>query len=419
MFIAGREFLRGHLLFYFMPITATDFRFENKLWRLVKQRASFLCNGWLIGMVLVVALRIAFCAQAPIESSDLYRHLGFTSHFLEFPKTFYWLVPTDFSNEFWSDFWSDQGYIYPPLALLFFSFFGTLGIGIFWVKLVLTLCDLGSALLIGKVTSKWAALLVFSAPISVWYTSHEGQYESMVTLFMVLAIFCARSGRWKLAGAAFMLALQTKQLGILIGPYLLFEILHRTRPRQIRAAKGFFIGLIGAFLPFLPFYYWRPGLWFLPLQNQQNILNAFYWPFFCSNGSMAHFDECSYLRILWDLAVSMTPIALLAFFLVRGQFFRKLPQVLPTLGFWIMIKSVSWVMNWYMLLLPGCSFALWRYRRCMMALLIIYWLQCGQQVASMIGDINIEEPASIARFQECIWSANYRAEEPDGNEEEK
>jgi hypothetical protein len=125
---------------------------------------------------------------------------------------------------------------------------------------------------------------------------------------------------------------------------------------------------------------------------------------------MAHFDECSDFRALWDFAVSFLPLALLALFLARRHFLRKLPQALPTLGFWLLIKSAAWVMNWYLLLLPACSFTLWRYRRCMMALLIIYWLQCGQQLASIIGDIRTEEPATITRFHQCIWSADYRAE---------
>lgn len=378
---------------------------------LLSERTPLPSRLLVAALLAVLALRVWYCTLAPIETSDLYRHLGFTSHFLDNPKAFYWLIPSDYPDEFWSDFWSEVPYIYPPVALLFFAFFGTLGIGLFWVKLTLTLFDLATAVLIGRSFSWWAALLVFSAPISVWYTSHEGQYESLVTFLMVFSIFSIRLGRWKMAGAAFLLALQTKQLAILIAPYLLFEIFHRIRPKRLRAAKGFLIGFCLAALPFLPFYYWRPGLWLLPLQNQEYLLNPYFWPFFCSNASIAHFDECSNLRALWNAIVSLAPISLLALFLAQGHFRRKLPQTLPSLGFWLMIKSAAWVMNWYMLLLPACSFALWRYRRCMIALLVIYWFQCGQQLASIFGDIRLEEPASIARFQQCIWSANYRAEE--------
>ena len=370
--------------------------------------------GWIMGFCLVGLLRLVFCTEAPIESSDLYRHLGFTSHFLQYPGKFYWLLPSDFPNEFWSDFWSDQVYIYPPFALFFFSFFGTLGLGLFWVKLVLSLCDLATALLIGRATNWWVGLLVFSAPASVWYTSHEGQYESLVTLLMVLAILCARKNHWKLAGVAFMLAVQTKQLGILIAPYLVYEIFQRARPERIRAGLGFLIASGVTFLPCVPFYWGRPGLWFLPLENQQNLLNPFYWPFFPTNFSVAHFDDCSNFRVVWNIVVTLVPLALLALFLGRGHFLKKLPQALPSIGFWVMIKSIAWAMNWYMLMLPGCTFALWRHRRVMIALLVIFWLQCGQQLACIIGDMRTEEPATIARFQKCIWFCDYRApEDPD------
>jgi hypothetical protein len=346
-----------------------------------------------------------------METSDLYRHLGFTSHFLENPSRFYYLLPSNFPQEFWSQFWSDQGYIYPPLALLFFSFFGTLGIGLFWVKLVLTFCDVATALLIGRALSWWGALVVFSAPISVWYTSHEGQYESLVTLLMALSVLCVRRGFWRWAGVAFMLALQSKQLAVLIAPYLLFEIFQRSWAEGVKAAQGFFIGCGVGFLPFISFYWWSPGLWFLPLQNQENILNPFFWPFFCTNTSIAHFDECSNFRMLWDVIATFAPLALLSMFLARGNFLKKLPQALPSIGFWLMVKSLSWAMNWYMLLLPGCTITLWRYRRWMMALLVIYWIQCGQQVASIVGDIPIEKSATIARFQHALWHANYRTKE--------
>ena len=139
---------------------------------LVRRRLS----GWarvffMIAFALTMLIRLAYCAEAPEDSSDLYRHLGFTSHFWENPAAFYWLMPWQFPHEFWSQFWTEVGYIYPPLALLFFAIFGGLGFGLFWVKLALTLFDLGSSILIARATSWWAGLLVFSAPVTVWYLS--------------------------------------------------------------------------------------------------------------------------------------------------------------------------------------------------------------------------------------------------------
>jgi hypothetical protein len=77
--------------------------------------------------------------------------------------------------------------------------------------------------------------------------------------------------------------------------------------------------------------------------------------------------------------------------------------------FWAMIKSLAWAMNWYMIFLPGFTFALWRHRRWMILLLAFYWLQCGQQVASYAGDDDPEDPADITRFHDALWHYDYRA----------
>jgi Gpi18-like mannosyltransferase len=379
---------------------------------LVRRKLSGTARVWFVmAFLLTLAVRLYYCAQAPIDTSDLYRHLGFTSHFLENPASFYKLLPSQFPHEFWSQFWTEISYIYPPLALLFFAAFGTLGAGLFWVKLTLTLFDLGSAFLIARATSWWAGLLVFSAPVTIWYTSHEGQYESLVTFLVVFTILSARSGRWFWTGVAFMLALQTKQLALLIAPYLLYEIFLRRHLEPRKAVVGFLIGFFGAFLPFAPFYWWRHDLWLLPLQNQENLLNPFYWPLFWRQGAMAHFEDVSHLRIVWNEVVTTIPLALLIVFVTRGSWLRRIPQALPSITFWVMIKSMAWVMNWYVILIPGLTVALWRHRRWLIVLLAFYWLQCGQQVSSYLGDDDYEEGGTVTRFKECIWHCNYRAVE--------
>jgi hypothetical protein len=377
---------------------------------LVRRRLEGTPRAWFISLFLVtLAIRLWCCTLAPEDTSDLYRHLGYTSHLLENPRAFYWMLPTAWPGEHWTTFWTEVGYIYPPLTLLFFAFFGTLGIGLFWVKLALTLLDLGSALLIARASSWWAGLLVFSAPVTVWYTSHEGQYESLVTFLIVLSVLAARNGRWIMAGAAYMLALQTKQPAILIAPYLFYEILIRRHLHPVRAIAGFLGGFAAAFLPFLPFYLWRHDLWLLPLQNQENVYNPFYWPLFWHPAAMAHFEEVSRFRMAWNAVVTNLPILILVLFLTRGSFPRRFMQASPSLMFWAMVKSLAWAMNWYMIFLPGFTFALWRHRRWMILLLVFYWLQCGQQVASYAGDDDPEDPADITRFHDALWHYDYRA----------
>jgi len=128
-------------------------------------------------------------------------------------------------------------------------------------------------------------------------------------------------------------------------------------------------------------------------------------------GVLDHFEDISRLRLVWNEVVTTAPLIILGFFLTRGSFLRRFPQALPSMTFWIMIKSMAWVMNWYMILIPGLTLALWRHRRWMLVLLILYWLQCGQQVASYVGDDDLEEDVTVSRFQECIWGCDYRAVE--------
>ena len=378
---------------------------------LVHRRLEGRARIWFLALFAgVTVLRLWFCALAPNDSSDLFRHLGFTSHFWEHPELFYWITPELFPNEHWSTFWTEVGYIYPPVALLFFTVFGTLGIGLFWVKLSLTLFDLASSILIGRVTTPWAGLLVFSAPVSVWYTSHEGQYESLVTLLVVLSVLAVRSGRWMGAGAFFMLALQTKQLAVLIAPYLLYELFIRKHLDPRAAWTRFLAGFLVTMLPFLPFYWWRPDLWLLPLQNQENVLNPFFWPLPWGHHPVDHFEGVSFLRIVWDETVSILPLMMLAIFVSRGYPLRRIPQALPSASFWLLIKSLSWVMNWYMILLPGLVLALWRHRRWMMVMMVFYWLQCGQQISRYIGkgDDDMEDTEDITRFHDALWHYDYR-----------
>jgi hypothetical protein len=108
--------------------------------------------------------------------------------------------------------------------------------------------------------------------------------------------------------------------------------------------------------------------------------------------------------------VTTIPLIILMVFVSRGSLWRRVPQALPSISFWIMIKSMAWVMNWYVILIPGLTLALWRHRRWLVVLLVFYWLQCGQQVASYVGDDDYEAEETVMHFQKSIWRAEYRAE---------
>lgn len=351
---------------------------------------------------LVTSLRVILCVLPPLDTTDLCRHLGFTMHFFDDPKAFYWLTPSRFSDEFWSRNWRDTVYIYPPLTLIFFAIFGKLGAGFFWVKLALTLCDLLAALLVGRAICWIAAMLIYAAPASIWYTSHEGQYEGLVTLLLVVAVLSAKEGSWRKAGIAFMLSLQCKQLAIFIAPYLLLEIFLNRSGTRLRSVAKLLTGMALAALPFVPFYIWRHDLWLLPLQGQMKGFNPFFWPLLWNQDAMrAHFGE--HPQIVWNTLCSTLPIVLLLLFLVSRDFWKRLPQALPTLGFYSLVKSLKWAMYWYFGLVPGFALALWRHRGVMLLLLAINWFVYKDVLNVTRYDIGHQDSADKEYFGKCIW----------------
>lgn len=123
-----------------------------------------LFKHWLIVLFcLALTYRIYACFQVPLVTTDVLRHLGYASHALDNNFAIYKTSAMEFEPEVWTSLaWSDQTYIYPPVTLLFFYLFSIFHLGIFWVKLTLTLVDLTCAYLFYKRISMVAAILFFS-----------------------------------------------------------------------------------------------------------------------------------------------------------------------------------------------------------------------------------------------------------------
>ena len=376
----------------------------------------FLCQEiwsfprWFIPLfIAVLALRIFYCVQAPLSTSDLFRHLGFTSHLFDDPKHFYYLVPTQFSSELWASNWASTVYIYPPVILLFFSLFAKLGLGFFWVKLVLTLTDVLTCILIGRSTCWIAAILFFVSPVSVWFSSHEGQYESLVNFLVVISVISARKGAWKTAGIAFMLALQAKQFGLLIFPYLIFEVFNRDKSKQLRSIKGLVIGILIGFVPFLPFYYWRSDILLLPFEAKIAGYNPFFWPILWNHSAvLAHFAGHTTPRILFNATTTLLPLILIGFLLLRGRFWWKLPQALPAVSFYCILKSLGWGMCWYLNMVPGLVLAMWRHRVTVILILIINCFTFKDYFEIIRCDRLNQDPKIKQYYERLIWFADYQ-----------
>jgi hypothetical protein len=122
--------------------------------------------------------------------------------------------------------WGQNPYNYPPVAVAFFTLIAALGGGPLLAKLLLTLCDAVSSVLIGRITKRpWLGAAFWMSPISMWWSSHEGQFEGLQTALGLGAV--AAMGTPFLCGVLFALAVQTKMTALALGPYFAFEMYKR------------------------------------------------------------------------------------------------------------------------------------------------------------------------------------------------
>ena len=334
----------------------------------------------------------------------MFRHLGFSSHL---GLDLYHNTPKDYGTEFWTQFWPTQKYIYPPGVPLFFSLFSVLGLGLFWVKFTLTLCELAASLVIARVLGPGAGLLVFSAPVSVWYTSHEGQYEGLLGLLVVTAIAAANRRKWLVTGLAWMVALQLKQLAVLLGPFLLARMLAGDPHERLPAIVRFAIGLVLGFWPFASFYWQAPDLWLRPLQGLNLFFNPFHWKFW----EPGHFGWNPPWLIGWNSVATYLSLAVTLGFIASRRRIAALLEASPLMVFWLVVKSLNWAQFWYAILVPPFTFCLANHRRLAIALLAVHWLQCGRSIELLRGhEFGFREhQATIDHFERCVWTCDYRA----------
>src|SRR6266849_5136340 len=212
-------------------------------------------------------LRVALCFQVPTVTSDAYRNLGYASHAFDPGVSIYSTTAKNFAPEPWHRQWPDLGYPYPPVVLLFFYSFSIFGAGFFWVKITLTIIEVFCAYLFKKRISGLAAILYFCSPVSIWYASHEGQFEPLQVLFIVLTVAAVGSRRWGMPGLLLALSIQVKQFGVLLFPWVAYELWQSSTNGQdrLKAATFFGLGCSAGFLPFLGFYRQKPDLLVSPL----------------------------------------------------------------------------------------------------------------------------------------------------------
>lgn len=368
---------------------------------------------WEALFLAVWGLRVWLCLQPPTESSDLYRNLGYSQQVFTSGSEIYTTQASQFAPQLWATFWTRTGYMYPPFTLTFFATFAGLGLGLFWVKLALTLCDLASSVLVAREFGRHAGFLVFAAPITLWNTSHEGQFEALLASLMIGSVVLCRQGRWRLSGVLWALAIQTKQFGVLLAPFFVARFLEESSEagsrERLRNQGRFLSGLAIGTLPFMPFYVKSMAMWFGVLQNQGALFNPYHWDLW--TGSRAGWLPRG---LMWWNGMFSYLVLFVAFAFVARRFAEPIQALrgTPLVAFIALVKTLNWGQFWYLIALPGFVVPLGRRGRWVVTLLLLYALLDGNSVRLLVGYGNFgvrEWQGVIDRFAACRYTCDYSA----------
>jgi len=193
-----------------------------------KESSSWLDQVWALledSLVWLFAAatiyRLYLCLQPPITSTDLLRYIGFGKEFWKYGLTIYNYPAKHFVGTPYAELWPYQHFIYPALAMLFFAFVSKIWPALFFGKLVLTAIEGLNAFLISKISDdRLLALLYYISPASLWWVSREGQYEPLLILLGLIALYLlSRRPQWAYLNLA--LAIQTKYTPGFLLPYFL------------------------------------------------------------------------------------------------------------------------------------------------------------------------------------------------------
>ena len=288
----------------------------------------------------VGVLRIYYCAQLPVNTGDITRHLYTGLVVLKHGLRSAGEPLISSFPEAGAVAWSQLPYNYPIVTLTYFTALAAMMPTIFFAKASLTVVEGINAFLVTRITgSRWLGLLYWGMPASIWWVSHEGQFEPLQAFFTFAAMSAfVLSPFW--SGVLLSLAIQTKVTALFLIPLFLWRSWHRATLKpwmlglvlgtiptwlaqtRFKAVKmGFFMGR-GA-LDYNP-YYWNP-------------FNKLYWAW--------HPDWL----IVWAQVATYAAIVAILF---AVYWTRKPIDFLAPFTFLSACKVAGSAQFWYLILLP-------------------------------------------------------------------
>jgi hypothetical protein len=305
--------------------------------------------GWLFAATTIY--RLYLCLQPPITSSDLLRYIGFGKEFWKYGLTIYNYPAEHFVGTPYAQHWPRMHFIYPALSILFFAFVSKIWPALFFGKLILTAVEGLNAFLIWKISDdRLLALLYYISPASLWWVSREGQYEPLLVLFGLTALYLlSRRPQWAYFNLA--LAIQTKYTPGFLLPYFL--------RKKIGGREGLFF--IVGFIPSILFtlrseYIFRI---FTPGYMAANC-NSYTWNIFNADKLCG----TPFWLVVANAILTYGILILCLAFAIRSVLSPSKGSVLgPSKGhrifeyvglasFMVFLKSLSWAQFWYIPTIP-------------------------------------------------------------------
>ena len=274
--------------------------------------------------------------QLPINTGDILRHIyhGIYVNQQGLSTAGYSLAELNPSNSWIA--WSTVQYNYPVITLLFFSCIVKISPTLFFTKLVLTLIEAINSWLIYRLTRQHIlALIYWMSPISIWWASHEGQFEPLQNFFVICALLLLSRKKY---GAFFLLALgiQVKVTAILLLPFFIVSCQYCQIKNWARAAVFFTLGFFPSF--FAMYYYQAiqqvfPKTWIL-------AYNPYYWNIF--NPSIFRWNRR--WLVICNQVASYGMLLLLSVLIIR---WKKIKYLLAPALFIILCKLSTVAQFWY------------------------------------------------------------------------
>jgi hypothetical protein len=169
--------------------------------------------------------------------------------------------------------WRQNPYNYPAVPVAFFTFLATFGGGQMVARLFFTLFDAISSLLICRLTKrKWLGLSYWLSPVSMWWSSHEGQFEGMQAMLGFIALASISSPF--ICGVFIALAVQTKMTAAALLPYLIW------RMHKNETVRRFVIGGLVGITPMIAISFVYPILGNVLRYSSEIRWNPYYWNMF-------------------------------------------------------------------------------------------------------------------------------------------